>query len=155
MLTGRGATADKVNALQSGADDYLTKPFDLEELNARVRAILRRPREMVADVLQWGDVIYDQKSQQVTRGGQRVSLLPKELLMLEFFMRHPGQTFTVNDLLNRIWSSESDSSEQAVRQCMARLRKKLDFDGCPPFIVTVKGLGYKVMDLDAAQERRY
>ena len=144
LLTGNSAIGERVDGLDAGADDYLTKPFSLKELIARVRALLRRPPHATADLLEFSGLVIDVRACKVTRDGAGISLLPKELALLEFLVRHPNRVFSVQDLLNRIWSSESDSSEDAVRQCITRLRKKIDFDSQPSLIVTVKGLGYKV-----------
>src|ERR1700733_3640440 len=144
MLTGKTAVSDKVDGLDAGADDYLTKPFSLPELTARVRALLRRPRETVKEMLQVGNLVFDTKTCQVTKAGKEISLLPKELVLLEFFMRHPDQYFTAETLLNRLWSSESDSTEQAVRQGIVRLRRKIEDEG-EALLVTSKGLGYKLV----------
>jgi DNA-binding response OmpR family regulator len=144
ILTAKTSESDKVNGLDSGADDYLTKPFSLRELNARVRALLRRQRETVGDLLTVGNLVFDVKNQRVTKAGRGISLLPKELAVLEFLMRHSEQVFSVNDLLNRIWSSESEATEDAVWQSIARLRRKIDDGEEKSFIVTVKGLGYRL-----------
>jgi DNA-binding response OmpR family regulator len=148
MLTASSSKSAIVNGLQSGADDYLTKPFSMDELNARVAALLRRPRAQVPDIITLGDLAFDQTNQKVTRAGCEISLLPKELALLQFFMRHPNQTFSVADLLNRVWSSESDSSDEAVWQSIARLRRKIDNQHGESFIVTVKGMGYKISEPD-------
>ena len=144
MLTGKTSVSEKVHGLDAGADDYLTKPFSLQELTARVRALLRRPRETVKEVLQAGELVLDTTSGKVTKAGAEIALLPKELILLEFFMRHPNQNFTAITLLNRLWSSESDSTEQAVRQVIVRLRKKIEDEG-EELIVTSKGLGYRLV----------
>lgn len=147
LLTARDKESEKVEGLDSGADDYLTKPFSVAELNARIRALLRRNPQTSNNVLQVGDLIVDVAQARVTRAGMEVELLHKEFALLEFLMRRPNQVFSVHDLLNMVWSSESESGSDAVRQAVVRLRKKLDIPGrrCP--ITTVKGLGYKVEDV--------
>ncbi|HEY9717631.1 MAG TPA: response regulator transcription factor [Trichormus sp.] len=144
LLTGNSEIGERVDGFDAGADDYLTKPFSLKELVARVRALLRRPPQTASDILEFSGLAIDCKTCKVTRNGIDIPLLPKELALLEFLVRHPEQVFSVQDLLNRIWSSESDSTEDAVRQCITRLRKKIDLEGQPDLIVTVKGLGYKL-----------
>jgi len=144
MLTGRSAEFEKVQGLDSGADDYLTKPFSLAELSARVRALLRRPRTTLSETIEWGSLVIDLRNCRVTRGGAVVELVPKEMALLEFLLRNRNQSFTVTDLLDRVWSSESDSTEDAVRQCITRLRKKIDVDGQPSLITTVRGVGYRI-----------
>ncbi len=144
MLTGKNQTVDKISGLNSGADDYLTKPFDVHELGARVRALLRRPAAVTGNTLAAGDFQLDTQTFRVTRKGEEIKLLPKEFAVLEFLIRHKNQVFGVDSLLDRVWHSESDASPDAVRQCIARLRKKIDVDGEPSLITTVVGVGYKV-----------
>lgn len=144
MLTGKNNVSDKVKGLDAGADDYLTKPFSVPELQARLRALLRRPSTTLPEVLTVGDLTVDPKLCKARRGEREISLLPKEMAVLEFLMRHREQIFSVSDLLNRVWSSESESTEDAVRQCITRLRKKIDAEGEKSIIVTVKGLGYRI-----------
>jgi DNA-binding response OmpR family regulator len=144
MLTAREKDHEKVTGLDAGADDYVTKPFSVAELQARIRSALRRQSNVTQNLLEVGDLALDLASGKVMRAGRAIELLPKELALLEFFMRHPGQLFDVHDLLNRVWSSESDASEDAARQGVSRLRKKLDVDGRKAPIATVKGLGYRL-----------
>jgi DNA-binding response OmpR family regulator len=144
MLTGRRTIDDKEAGLNAGADDYLTKPFNARELVARVRAVLRRPPMVQASKLKVQDLELDPVSHEVTLDGKKLDLKPKEFSLLEFFMRNPNQVFSNNDILNRVWVSESDSSPQAVRTCMQRLRDKIDREGKPSIITTVYGLGYKL-----------
>ncbi|NJL72512.1 MAG: response regulator transcription factor, partial [Candidatus Competibacteraceae bacterium] len=144
-LTGKSSVEDRVTGLDAGADDYLPKPFSMKELSARVRALLRRPEPMVSELVQLGPLQIDLKFHKVMRGHEEVNLLAKEISLLEFLVRHRGQVFSVDDLLNKVWHSESDSSEDAVRQCVTRLRRKIDGDGEDSLIITVKGLGYKVV----------
>ena len=145
MLTGLSTLPQKEEGLDAGADDYLTKPFAVRELTARVRALLRRPPQQLPDVLRAGDLILDVAQVKLTRDGGEITLQPKEFALLEFLMRHTNQVFGVQELLNRLWSSESDSSELAVRQTITRLRKKIDKAGADSVIVTVTGLGYKII----------
>ncbi len=142
MLTGRNATADKEYGLDSGADDYLTKPFDARELKARVRALLRRSAGAASNLLKVRDLILDPVAHTVTRNGTSIDLLPREFALLEFLMRHPNQPFSNEALLDRVWSTESDSSHDAVRTCIQRLRKKLDVKGERSIISTKHRVGY-------------
>lgn len=145
MVTARDAVQDRVAGLDTGADDYLTKPFSLDELLARVGAILRRPRAVkVFDILQVGNLTLDRKRGLARIEDKEIILHAKELALLDFFMRHEGQFFTAEELLNRLWSSESDSTEQAVRKCVGRLRQKLDTELAPGYIVNIKNLGYRI-----------
>ncbi len=150
FVTARDAVQDRVAGLDTGADDYLTKPFSLDELLARVGAILRRPRvAKIFDILQVGNLTLDRKCGLAKVGENEIVLHAKELALLDFFMRNENQFFTAEDLLNKLWSSESDSTEQAVRKCVSRLRQKLDTELEPGYIVNVKNLGYKVTKPDA------
>ena len=144
MLTGKNTVIDKEAGLDSGADDYLTKPFHMKELSARIRALLRRPQVMVGNVLTAGKFSLDPTNHQVTRDGVEVKLLPKEFALLEFLMRHPNQVFSADALLNRVWASESDATIDALTSCIKRLRKKIDAEGETSPIRTVHGVGYKL-----------
>lgn len=144
MLTGKGEINDKMQGLDSGADDYLTKPFDMRELSARVRALLRRPRAVTGNLLTAHDLTLDTQNATVTRAGKSIRLLPREYAVLEFLLRHKNQVFSIESLLDRIWHTSSDSSPDAVRQAISRLRTKIDTDGQPSIITTVVGLGYTI-----------
>jgi DNA-binding response OmpR family regulator len=144
MLTGKGEIEDRVSGLDAGADDYLPKPFHMRELVARVRSLLRRPAGLLGDVLSVRGITLNPSMGKASRDGVEIELLAKELALMEFLMRHKDQIFSVDDLLDKVWHSESESSEDAVRQCVTRVRKKLDVDGKPSIITTVKGLGYKI-----------
>lgn len=144
ILTGQDKIEDKELGLDSGADDYLTKPFHMKELSARVRAVLRRPTTYVGDKLTHGALELTPGTHSVKINGKEVVLLPKEFALLEFLMRHPDQVFSADALLNRVWESASDSSIDALTTCVKRLRKKIDMEGAPSFIKTVHGVGYKI-----------
>jgi DNA-binding response OmpR family regulator len=148
ILTGQDKIEDKEVGLDSGADDYLTKPFHMKELSARVRAVLRRPSSYSGDKLSSRGLELDPGTHTVKVNGNDISLLPKEFQLLEFLMRHPDQVFSADALLNRVWSSASDSSIDALTTCVKRLRKKIDVDGSPSFIKTVHGVGYKLFTDD-------
>jgi two-component system response regulator QseB len=140
MLTGKDGTDDKERGLDSGADDYLTKPFQMKELAARVRALLRRPAAVKQNVLTAGPLELDPTKYRATRHGELVALVPKEFALLEFLMRNPNQVFNGEALLNRVWPSDSESTMEALRTTMKRLRKKIDPDN--EIIKTVHGVGY-------------
>jgi len=143
ILTGMHTIDDKERGLELGADDYLTKPFHPRELIARVKALLRRPRTSLPDVLQCADLILDTSTHAVKRGGNDVQLTPKEYALLEFFMRHPNQVFSTEALFERVWRSDSEATEEAIVACIGRLRKKIDkTSGSQSLIGTVYGAGY-------------
>jgi DNA-binding response OmpR family regulator len=140
MLTGKDAVDDKEQGLDSGADDYLTKPFQMKELAARVRALLRRPAAVKENVLKAGAITLDPVKYRAAKNGEIVQLVPKEFALLEFLLRHPNQVFSGEALLNRVWPTESDATEEALRTTMKRLRKKIDPDNA--LIKTIHGVGY-------------
>lgn len=144
FLTGKSSVADKETGLDTGADDYLTKPFAMKELLARVRSLLRRPQGYAGSTLSAGDLELDTALHKVSRNGAELKLLPKEFSLLEFFMRHKGQVFTAEAVLNRVWSTESESSPESFRTCLKRLRQKIDQEGQPSLIEYVHGLGYRM-----------
>lgn len=144
MLTGKGKIDEKEQGLDAGADDYLTKPFDMKELSARLRALLRRPHVAQHNVLRAGDIELDTITHKVTKSGAAVELVPKEFQLLEFFMRHPNQIFSSEALLNRVWSSESDATVEALKSCLKRLRKKIDSEDGQSILKNIHGVGYKL-----------
>lgn len=144
MLTGKSDISEKEAGLDTGADDYLTKPFSMKELLARVRSLLRRPQGYTGTILSAGNLSLDPVLFKVTRDGAELKLLPKEFSLLEFFMRHKGQVFTAEAVLNRVWTTESESSPESFRTCLKRLRQKIDSEGQPSLIEYVHGLGYRM-----------
>lgn len=146
MLTAKGNVDDKVDGLNSGADDYLTKPFAFEELLARVRALTRRPKEQLATLLEYGDLSLNTLTMDVRRGNVPVNLSKKEFMLLEFFMRHPNVIFNKDQLIERVWSIDSEILPNTVEVYVGYLRKKLDgaFKGKKQLIHTARGFGYKL-----------
>lgn len=144
MLTGRETLEDKEQGLDAGADDYLTKPFHLKELSARIRALLRRPQKPVSNVLRVGDIEMDTVSFCTTRADKVIELLPKEYALLEFLMRHPGEIFDAETLLARVWNSEQQAGPETVKTTIMRLRKKIDEDREVSVIKSLRGMGYKI-----------
>jgi DNA-binding response OmpR family regulator len=148
MLTARDTSSDKVVGLDAGADDYVVKPFDLAELTARIRALLRRGKETLPPVLEWEHLCLDPTSCEVTYNGQLLHLTPKEYKLLELFLRNNRRVFSRSAILDHLWSYEAPPVEDAVKVHIKDLRKKLKAVGAPPdFIETVYGLGYRLKQL--------
>ena len=145
MLTARGQTADKVTGLKIGADDYLTKPFDMRELMARIEALLRRsPGRPVSATIQFGPIEVDVRGTEVRRNGQVVGISAREFQLLRFFVEHPGTTLSREELLTQVWGYHARAFTRTVDVHVAGLRQKLEPDPRQPrFFVTVQGLGYK------------
>lgn len=144
MLTGKSSISDKERGLDAGADDYLTKPFHVRELCARVRALMRRTQVAASNKLAAGDLTLDPQSYCLMKGTEELQLPPKEFALLEFLMRHPKQIFSQEALLDRVWKSEEDVSVEAVRACMKRLRQKITNADGTCLIRTIHGAGYKL-----------
>ena len=139
LLTGKSSSSDKESGLDSGADDYLTKPFDDVELKARIRALLRRPPLVGEATLKCKNISMDTVQHTVFKDGELVQLMPREYQLLEFLMRHPDQVFSQEALLNKVWPSSSESTVEAMRTTLKRLRKKLDPES--EIIGTIHGVG--------------
>ncbi|EDX83045.1 response regulator receiver domain protein [Synechococcus sp. PCC 7335] len=145
MLTAEDNSKAKVKALNAGADDYVVKPFDFEELFARIRALRRRDNNTLAAVLQQGDLRVDPNTFEVFYQDRPLRVTPKEYTMLELFLRHPNQVFSIDAIIDNLWSFEDPPSEDAVRTHVKGLRQKLKAGGAPKdFIQTVYGLGYRL-----------
>lgn len=147
MLTAKDQLQDRISGLDSGADDYLVKPFSFEELLAHVRAVLRRPHQLLDDVLHVADLTLDTRRKEVTRGGDVISLSSKEFLILEYLLRNKGKVLSKNVIINHIWDFDADVLPSTVEVFIVYLRAKIEkpFDG-PKIIQTVRGFGYKVDD---------
>jgi two-component system OmpR family response regulator len=143
MLTGRDASADIIRGLDAGADDYLTKPFDFDELLARVRALGRRQATGGPHgLLRLGDLELDRVRRTVRRGTRRIELAPREFRLLEYFMLHAEQVLTRTNLLEKVWDMMFDPGTNVVDAHISNLRKKLEEGGEPRLIQTVRGVGY-------------
>ena len=141
MLTARGQVSDKVEGLNSGAYDYLTKPFAFEELLARVRALTRRPKGSVGQVLSIENLSLNTLNFEVKRGKKQIMLSSKEYALLEYLLRHPNQVLSKDQIINHVWDYESDVLPNTVEVYIGYLRGKL---GKPEIIKTVRGFGYKL-----------
>lgn len=148
MLTARDSSEDKVLGLDAGADDYVIKPFDLAELTARIRALLRRGSVVLPTILEWGELRFNPSSYQVSYAGEIIHLTPKEYQLLELFLRKHQIVLSRSAILDSIWSFEEPPGEETVKVHLKDLRKKLKKAGAPPdFIETVYGLGYRLKQL--------
>ena len=143
MLTGQDKIEHKETGFSAGADDYLTKPFSLRELAARVRALLRRPSTYTSEKLQVGTIFIDSGARKVVRNGKDIDLAPREFSLLEFLMRHADQVFSDEAILDRVWPSSSDASSETLRTCIKKLRRKIDIEGQASIIKNVAGVGYR------------
>jgi DNA-binding response OmpR family regulator len=143
ILTARDGTEDVVAGLDSGADDYLRKPFALDELYARLRSLGRRAALPPRIVLRTDDLVFDTAAQRVVRGDREISLTGKELMYLEYFMRNSGRVITRGMLENALWGSEDEITSNVIDVYVARLRSKIEFDDLPPILTTVRGVGYR------------
>jgi DNA-binding response OmpR family regulator len=144
VLTARDAIDDKVSALDSGADDYLVKPFSFSELSARIRALLRRPEQALPAQLKVGDLSLDTTSRKVYRGDKEVFLTLKEFGLLEFLMRHPNQVLNREQILDHVWDFAFDSFSNVIDVHIKNLRKKIDDDNNEKLLETIRGVGYKI-----------
>lgn len=144
MLSVKGEVDTKVDLLNMGADDYMVKPFSYTELVARVRALLRRPREMESDILEINDLCLNAKERMVTRGGKEIHLTPKEFFLLEYMMRNRGRVLSRVVLLERVWDMNADLFTNTVETHIACLRRKLAGKGKRELISTISGTGYKI-----------
>ena len=150
ILTVQGEEVDKVLGLEMGADDYLTKPYKLRELIARVRALLRRAygelSAVEADLLFVSDLVIDRASARVTRGEKRINLTPTEFRLLVFLAQHPGQVFSRGQLMDQVWGHSADFyDDKTVNVHIRRLREKIELDPSNPrLVLTVPGLGYRL-----------
>lgn len=148
MLTALGQLEDKIAGLDAGADDYLAKPFELDEVLARVRALLRRRETAVQEQLSCGSLVLDRGTKQATRAGQMVKLSATEYRLLEFMMLHAGEVQSETDLLEHVWDRNYDGMSNMVAVYVGYVRNKIDkkFPKETALIETVRGLGYRIQD---------
>lgn len=146
MLTAKDAVSDRVTGLDSGADDYMTKPFAFEELLARVRALLRRSRTTEETVFRFADLTLNVNTREVTRGARKVDLTTKEFDLLHFFMRHPRQVLTREMLYDRVWGYDFEGESNILEVYIRYLRSKLEASNESRLIQTVRGVGYALRE---------
>lgn len=146
MLTAKDQDRDIVKGLDAGADDYLPKPFSFDVLLARLRALLRRPKESLGETLTVGPLTLDPITKRVERDGKLINLSKKEYAILEYLMRHPGYLLSKNNIISHVWDFDSDILPNNVEVFITFLRKKIDKPFNNPLIQTVRGFGYKLSD---------
>jgi len=146
MLTAKGSVNDRVEGLNTGADDYLVKPFAFEELLARIKALLRRPKKEIGTILKVGTLELNPASYDVKRSDKPIVLAAKEFSLLEYMMRHPNQVLTKDALITHVWDGDADILPNTVEVYIGYLRNKIDkpFKGEEDIIKTVRGFGYKL-----------
>jgi len=149
MLTARGETEDKVNGLNSGADDYLAKPFAFEELVARIKALTRRPRETLDSILKVDNLTLNTLTYEVKRNNKNIKLSRREFALLGYLMRHKNAVLTKTQIINNVWSYESNVLPNTVEVYIGYLRSKIDkpFPKLKQLIITVRGFGYKLSNV--------
>jgi two-component system response regulator MprA len=147
MLTAKDATADRVNGLDSGADDYLVKPFAYEELLARIRALLRRQAPKARRVLRFSDLSMDLGTREVRRSERSIELTPREFDLMQHFLRNPRQVLTRDRILDVVWGYDFGATSNSVDVYVGYLRTKLEAGGSPRLIQTVRGVGYALREL--------
>jgi two-component system phosphate regulon response regulator PhoB len=147
MLTARGEETDRIRGLDTGADDYLVKPFSTAEFTARVKALLRRAKpEVLSSVLKVGDIVLDRETHRVYRSKNEIHLGPTEFRLLEFMMRHPGRVFSRGQLLDNVWGETIYIDERTVDVHVGRLRKAVNNGRMPDVIRTIRGAGYAIRE---------
>jgi len=151
MLTARGTIEDRIEGLDSGADDYLTKPFSFRELLARMRALLRRSKVIHLDQYTVSDLVIDTRSQTVVRSGIPISLTTKEYALLEYLARNTGKVVGRAEIAQHVWDENYDPFSNVIEVHMNRLRRKLEING-PPLIQTRRGAGYLLAEPDTSTE---
>lgn len=148
MLSARAEMSIKVELLNKGADDYLTKPFSLEELLARIRALLRRPAHVAPDLLEIEDLVLDTKKHLVTRKGKEIYLTRKEFMLLEYLLRNKGTAVSRGMILEHVWDINVDPFSNTVESHILNIRKKVNDKGRKNLIHTLPGIGYKISAIE-------
>ena len=144
MLTAKGEESDIILGLNLGADDYVTKPFSIKELLARVVAFLRRRRQAEQDTYEFGEFVLDVPSRKLSKNGKEIKLSPKEFKFLEFFLKRQGKALTRDEILNTVWGYNNFVTHRSIDRCVTTLRNKIEPDPHnPTFIHTLREIGYK------------
>ena len=146
MLTARDTVPDRIQGLDSGADDYVLKPFDLDEILARVRALARRIQPEQPAPLRFAGLSLDPDTREAWRDGQRLSLTPKEFELLELLLRHPRQALTRDLISERVWGYRYEGESNVIDVCVKYLREKIEASGGPRLIQTIRGVGYALRE---------
>ncbi len=142
MLTARDRWSDKVTGMDAGADDYVAKPFHIEEVLARLRALIRRSSGQASSQLTCGEIVFDTRTSKVTYQGSAVKLTSHELRLLSYLLHHPGEVISRTELTEHLYDQDFDKDSNTIEVFVGRLRKKLD----PDFVETVRGLGYRLRE---------
>ena len=142
LLTGKSDIRDKEQGLDLGADDYLTKPFSLRELSARLRALLRRPVAVKRQMFEVGALVVDMTDRRIFKNGAEIHLQPLDYSLLEYFIKHPNEALSQENILRSVWKSYTESGIEALRASVKRVRKEIDFAGEDSLIETVHKVGY-------------
>ncbi len=151
IVSAKGTTADIERGLDAGADDYITKPFDLKILLARIRALMRRSVSMIGNQLVLGDLVVDLSTHQVFRSGQDIKLLPQEFALLELLIKEPNKIFSPDQLINTLWKGKA--SIHNLRTHIKTLRRKIDLPGLDPMLITLHGVGYTLSSESFEREK--
>jgi len=152
MLTARDAVEDRIEGLDCGADDYLTKPFEFRELLARLRALLRRPNSLQSSTLSVADLAVDTASQAVSRGGKTIPMTAKEYALVEFLARNAGRVVGRAEIAEHVWDEEFDPFSNLIEVYVNRIRRKIDTRGLKPLLHTRRGAGYMLSQEDGKSE---
>ncbi len=144
FLTARSDVGDKVAGLDSGGDDYLTKPFEMREMLARVRALLSRPSALTRTVISIAGIDLNKEDHSVAVNGKKVKITPQEFSILSLLMSQPSRVYSTDEILDKAWKTDAEGTDQAVRSAIMRIRAKIDPEQDSEVIVSVKGVGYKL-----------